>query len=103
VTKSPAEKGDFKGQMLTVLQTQSPKLAALIQNSSVEIEEKTVRITVDQDFSRNLLVNSKDLVEKIMKKILKRDVSLLVETGEKKKENNLENAIRALFDGEEVR
>jgi DNA polymerase-3 subunit gamma/tau len=102
--KDGAEKGDIKQQLLTVLQTQSPKLAALIQKSSVEVKENEVRITVDQEFSQKILAGGKDLLQTIMKKILKHDVTLLVEVGENiKKENNLENAIRALFDGEEVR
>lgn len=104
VAKNPSDKGDFRQQLIAVLQRQSPKLAALIQNSSLEVEEKTARITVEQDFSRKLLMDSRGLIEKISKQILNRDITLLVEVGEnKKKENNLENAIRALFDGEEVR
>lgn len=104
VTKDRADKGDFKQQLLAVLQAQSPKLSALIQKSSVEVKENNVRVTVDQEFSRKILTGSKDLLETIMKKILTRDVTLLVEVGENiKKENNLEDAIRALFDGEEVR
>lgn len=97
-------RGDLKQQLLAVLQAKSPKLAALIQKSSLETDEKNVRITVDQEFSRKILVDSGHLLQAVLKKILKRDIDLLVEVAEnKKKENNLENAIRALFDGEEVR
>ncbi len=97
-------KGGLKEQLLAVLQAKSPKLAALIQKSSLKTDEKSVRITVDQEFSRKILVDSGHLLQAVLKKILKRDIALRVEVAENKKnENNLENAIRALFDGEEVR
>ncbi len=99
-----ASASDFNDELQKALQVQSPKLSALIQSSSIEVEGKNVRITVDQDFSRKLLMSSKDILEKTLKQVLKHDVVLQVDVGQNvKKDNNLEDAIRALFDGEEVR
>ncbi len=99
-----ASANDFSDELQKALQVQSPKLSALIQSSSIEVEGKNVRITVDQDFSRKLLMSSKDILEKTLKQVLKHDVVLQVDVGQNvKKDNNLEDAIRALFDGEEVR
>ena len=103
-TNDRGERGDFKQELVRLLQAQSPKLAALIEKSSVVVEENNVRITADHDFVGKMILNSRSILEENFKRLLKRTVGLQVDVGEKlKKENSLEDTIRALFDGEEVR
>jgi len=98
-----ADPGDIKQEILKVLQVQSPKLAALVQNSAVKVDGPNLHIGVENDFSKTALVASQGVLEAIFKKVLKHDIAMHVEVADKKKENNLEETIRALFDGEEVR
>jgi len=103
-TNDRRDKGDFKQELVKLLQAHSPKLAALIEKSSVVVEENNVRITADHDFVGKMILNSRSILEETFKKLLKRTVGLQVDVGENvKKENSLEDTIRALFDGEEVR
>ncbi len=103
-TNDQGDRGDFKQELVKLLQVHSPKLAALIEKSSVVVEENNVRITADHDFVGKMILNSRSILEETFKKLLKRTVGLQVDVGENvKKENSLEDTIRALFDGEEVR
>jgi len=98
-----ANPGDIKQEILRVLQVQSPKLAALVQNSIVQVDGSNLCIRVENDFSKTALVAGQGILEAVFKKVLKHDIAMNVEVADKKKENNLEETIRALFDGEEVR
>jgi DNA polymerase-3 subunit gamma/tau len=103
-TNDRADRSDFKQELVSALQAQSPKLAALIEKSSVAVEQNNVRITADHDFVGKMLLSSRSILEATFKKLLKHEVGLQVDVGQNvKKENSLEDTIRALFDGEEVR
>ena len=95
---------DFKQVAFEALQSQSPKLAALVHKSPVIIDGKDVSIKVNNEFTQKHLLQSKKTIEKVFGKILNQEIELHVEVAEhEKKENDLENTIRVLFDGEEVR
>jgi DNA polymerase-3 subunit gamma/tau len=95
---------NMKQDILNTLQTHSPKLAALLHHSSMKIEGKKVVINAENDFAQKQLLQSKGLLERIFKKVLKHECNLTVGVVDRvKQENNIEDTIRALFDGEEVR
>ncbi|UCD20247.1 MAG: DNA polymerase III subunit gamma/tau [candidate division WOR-3 bacterium] len=95
--------GNIKEAILRVLQVQIPKLAALIQGSAVTADGAYVCISVKDDFAKSTLMSNQGVLQTILKKLLNRDVSIRVVVANEKKANNLEETIRALFDGEEVR
>jgi DNA polymerase-3 subunit gamma/tau len=103
VQREDANPGDIKQEILKVLQVQSPKLAALVQNAAMKVDGSNLHIGVENDFSRKTLLASQGFLEAIFKKVLKHEIDLHVDVAGKTKENNLEETIRALFDGEEVR
>jgi DNA polymerase-3 subunit gamma/tau len=95
---------DFKQDIFKALQVRSPKLAALVHKSVVKVVGKDVSITADNEFTQKQLLQSKEVLETVFKKVLNQEANLNVAVAENtKKENNLENTIRVLFDGEEVR
>ena len=95
---------DVKQKIMKALQAHSPKLAALVHKSEVKVEGNEVAITAENDFVQQQLQQGKDLLAAVLKKVLKQEPKLQVGIAEKaRKENSLEDTIRALFDGEEVR
>jgi len=103
-TEEPTNRADIKHVILEALQAQSPKLAALVHKSDIKIEGKDVALTTENDFIKQQLLQSKDLLQAVLKKVLQQEPNLQVDVEEKpKKENSLEDTIRVLFDGEEVR
>jgi hypothetical protein len=97
-------RGDLKEELVRMLQIESPKLAAIVHNSSIKRDGKAIAITVANDFAEKQLMHSKKPLEKIFKNLLQEDCTLHVYIAdEAKKENNLEDTIRVLFDGEEVK
>ncbi len=95
---------DFKQIAFKALLARSPKLAALVHKSPVTVDGKDVSIKVDNEFTQKQLLQSKKIIETVFGKILNQEAKLHVLVAEtKEKENDLENTIRVLFDGEEVR
>ena len=95
---------DTKQEILNILQAQSPKLAALLHHSSLKIDGKKIVISAENDFAQKQLLQSKGLLEKVFEKVLQHDCTLAVSIIDSvKQDNNIEDTIRALFDGEEVR
>ncbi len=97
-------RGDLKEELVKILQVESPKLAAIVHNSAIKRDGKAIAIAAANDFAEKQLVHSKKLLETIFKNLLKEDCTLQVHVADEvKKENNLEDTIRVLFDGEEVK
>jgi len=95
---------DTKQEILNTLQTHSPKLAALLHHSSMKIDGKKIVINAENDFAQKQLLQSKELLERVFKEVLRHECRLAVGVVDSvKQENNIEDTIRALFDGEEVR
>jgi hypothetical protein len=68
------------------------------------MDGKDVAITADSEFTQKQLLQGKGTIESVLKKMLSDESSLRVEVADNaKKENSLEDTIRVLFDGEEVR
>jgi DNA polymerase III gamma/tau subunit len=102
--ETKTNKGDFKQEIFSALKVRSPKLAALVHKSAVKIDGKDVAITADSEFTQKQLLQGKGTIESVLKKVLSDESSLRVEVADNaKKENSLEDTIRVLFDGEEVR
>ena len=96
--------GDLKQEILKALQARSPKLAALIHRSTLDIDGRSVSVTVENDFAQKQLLRSKEILTSVLKKVLNQEPNLHVGVSENvKKENSIEDTIRVLFDGEEVR
>jgi len=96
--------GDLKQEILKALQARSPKLAALIHRSTLDIDGRSVSVTVENDFAQKQLLRSKEILTSVLKKVLNQEPDLHVGVSENvKKENSIEDTIRVLFDGEEVR
>jgi DNA polymerase-3 subunit gamma/tau len=96
--------GDVKQKILDALQAQSPKLAALIHQSSVKVEGKDVFINAENDFAQKQLERSKEILQAILKNVLNHECTMHLGIAEnQKKGNDLEDTIRVLFDSEEVR
>jgi len=99
-----ANHGDLKQEILKALQARSPKLAALIHRSTLDIDGRSVSVTVENDFAQKQLLRSKEILTSVLKKVLNQEPNLHVGvSGNVKKENSIEDTIRVLFDGEEVR
>jgi DNA polymerase-3 subunit gamma/tau len=99
-----ANHGDLKQEILKALQARSPKLAALIHRSTLDIDGRSVSVTVENDFAQKQLLRSKEILTSVLKKVLNQEPNLHVGVSENvKKENSIEDTIRVLFDGEEVR
>ena len=102
--ENTAPKNDFKQEIFNALKVRSPKLAALVHKSAIKVDGKDVSITADSEFTQKQLLQGKGTIEGILKKVLSHESSLHVDVAENtKKENSLEDTIRVLFDGEEVR
>jgi DNA polymerase-3 subunit gamma/tau len=102
--KNTTDKNDFKQEIFSALQVRSPKLAALVHKSAVKMDGKNVSITADNEYTQKQLLQSKGTIESVLKKVLSPESNLRVEVAENaKKDNSLEDKIRVLFDGEEVR
>jgi DNA polymerase-3 subunit gamma/tau len=96
--------GDLKQQILKALQARSPKLAALMHQSTLDINGRDVSVTVENDFAQKQLLRSKEIIASVLKQVLDQEPNLHVGVSENtKKENSIEDTIRVLFDGEEVR
>ena len=99
-----ANHGDLKQEILKALQARSPKLAALIHRSTLDIDGRSVSVIVENDFAQKQLLRSKEILTSVLKKVLNQEPNLHVGvSGNVKKENSIEDTIRVLFDGEEVR
>jgi DNA polymerase-3 subunit gamma/tau len=102
--ETKTNKSDFKQKIFSALKVRSPKLAALVHKSAVKMDGKDVAITADSEFTQKQLLQGKGTIESVLKKMLSDESSLRVEVADNaKKENSLEDTIRVLFDGEEVR
>jgi DNA polymerase-3 subunit gamma/tau len=103
-TKNSAQGVDIKQEIFKKLQAHSPKLAALIHKSKIKVNGKDVFITAENDFVRQQFLSSRKALEAAVTKVLHQEVHLQVDVAqETKKGNSLEDTIRVLFDGEEVR
>jgi DNA polymerase-3 subunit gamma/tau len=98
------QRSDTKQEIFKSLQAQSPKLAALVHNSEITVQGKNVSIMVENDFTQQQLLQGKKVLEAAIREVLHQEPDLKVVVGEKPKQgNSLEDTIRVLFDGEEVR
>lgn len=102
--KNEVNVSDIKEKIFIALQKTSPKLAGVIKKADIRRDGNKIAILVENDFSKNQLLNSKGIIESVLREILKIDCSLNVQLGvASPKENDLVNTIKVLFDGEEMR
>jgi DNA polymerase-3 subunit gamma/tau len=104
VQEKNTNKDDFKQRLFRALQSHSPKLAALVHKSGIKVMGQDVSIIAENEFTQKQLLQSKKEIENVLEKVLGRETSLSVQVAENdKKAHSLEDTIRVLFDGEEVR
>jgi len=95
---------NFKEKLHHALQISSPKLAGIIQKSRVDNDGNNLIITVENEFSKNQLLNNQGILESVLKKVMHLDCRLNIQLNqEPKKEDEFINTIKTMFDGEEVR
>jgi len=86
------------------MQSFSPKLAGIVCDADLNKSGKDVIISAKSDFSRKQLEENKKTLESVLKTLLPGEFTLTIDmTEQKEKKNNLAEAIKNLFDGEEVK
>jgi DNA polymerase-3 subunit gamma/tau len=85
------------------LQEKSPTLAGIIRRAEVKKQGNRIAIIADSDFSKEKILASKKNVEQILKKLTGTDVTLTVEVVQSRKEDDIINTLKVMFDGEEIR
>jgi stress-induced morphogen len=102
--RAPIDSSDLKMKLLGSLQKKSPKLAGIVQKSAVVEDTHTVIITVEDEFSEKQLINNRGIVESIVKEKVNPEHTLTIQrTHGTKRGNGFVDAIKTMFDGEEVR
>ena len=95
---------NIKEKISAALQKNSPKLAGIIHKAEVEKNGNNLIISVDNEFSKQQLSNSREILDTTLKKVLNFDYSITIQLAkEPKEENSLAKTIKAMFDSEEVR
>ncbi len=103
-TTNPEGKVNLKEKLFERVQSFSPKLAGIVCDADFNKSGKDVIISAKSDFSRRQLEENKKALESALKNLLPGEFTLTIDmTEQKEKKNNLAEAIKDLFDGEEVR
>lgn len=93
-----------KNRFIKHLGRKSPKLAAIIYQTEVELNGKNLEILANSDFQQKELLDNKKILNEATKDIFGEDVSLHIKLGAAQKNStNLADTIKTMFDGEEVR
>jgi DNA polymerase-3 subunit gamma/tau len=104
VIPAPNNTNDLKSKLLESLQKKSPKLAGVVQKSAVTEDAHHVIITVEDEFSEKQLIDNRRIVELIVKEKVNPKHTLIIQrTHGTKKVNGFVDAIKTMFDGEEIR
>lgn len=104
--KNPSEpkKSDIKSILINILQPKNPRLAGVVRKSQVSINEDTVKVIVDSDFSYRQLHSKLSTMISQLRKALQKDIKVELHKEKKeRKDSDLVKNIKGLFDGEEVR
>ncbi len=95
---------DTKKLLSSILEKNNPKLAGIIHKAEIEEDKNNLIILVENEFSQRELLNNRETLTSIVKKTLNADYDVTIQLCQTpKKENNLINTIKVMFDGEEVR
>jgi len=93
-----------KERLVVQLSKKSPKLAAIIYQTEVELNGKIVKILVKNEFQQKALIDNQKILSEALKNILGEDFNLDIKIGEPQKNSeSLADTIKTMFDGEEVR
>ncbi len=94
---------DIKKEIVNALEESSPKLAALVRSAVVSVEGADVHINAKDDFARNMLSASQSALEEILRRSLKKNITVRFDLAARKVDNNFEDKIKTQFNAEEVR
>lgn len=93
-----------KERLISHLGRKSPKLAAIIYQTEVELNGEDLEIRVNNEFHHRALIENKKVLDEVMKEVFGEGFSLHVKLSESQKnKTNLADTIKTMFDGEEVR
>ncbi|MGB9720782.1 MAG: DNA polymerase III subunit gamma/tau [bacterium] len=96
--------GSNKDKLIAQVSKKSPKLAAIILQTDVELNGMSLEITARNEFQKKELLNNQKIINEALKNILGEGFSLDIKIGEAKENpDSLEHTIKTMFDGEEVR
>ncbi|MEO0184374.1 MAG: DNA polymerase III subunit gamma/tau [candidate division WOR-3 bacterium] len=98
--------GGSKDQLVAQVSKKSPKLAAIIHQTDIELNGTILDIVVRNEFQKKELLNTNNqkIINEALKNILGEGFSLNIKIGEAKENaESLEQTIKTMFDGEEVR
>ena len=104
-TSNPGKKSnDPPDVLLGLLQHKHPQLAGVMKKARIAMQEDTMHIKVDNEFSYRQIEGKLQALTKQLQDALQRDITiqLSIETKERK-DNDLVKNIKGLFDSEEVR
>jgi len=102
--RASLDTSDLKRKIFDPLQKKSPKLAGIVQKSTIAEDAHNVIITVEDEFSEKQLIDNHRIIESIVKEKINPNHSLIIQRTRKTKQvNGFVDAIKTLFDGEEVR
>jgi DNA polymerase-3 subunit gamma/tau len=103
-THATIDTNDLKTKLLASLQKKSPKLAGIVQKSAVTEDAHKVIITVGDEFSEKQLIDNRRIIELIVKEKVNPQHTLIIQrTHGTKQANGFVDAIKTMFDGEEIR
>jgi len=102
---NPGAVGDVKTAVIAVLQRTSPRLAGIVQKSTLIKEGSTVTILSEVESLVKELQNQKTIINEALKKIAGPEANLVIglAPASKKDADTLADKIITMFDGEEVR
>ncbi len=93
-----------KDRLIVQVSKKSPKLAAIIHQTEIELNEKILDIIVDNDFQKNELLKNQNILDEALNNIFGKGYSLNIRCGKTQKNStSLADTIKTMFDGEEVR
>lgn len=93
-----------KERLITHLGRKSPKLAAIIYQTEVELNGENLEILVNNEFQRRALIENQKVLDEVMKDVFGEGFSLHITLSESQKNSTkLTDTIKTMFDGEEVR
>ncbi len=93
-----------KERLINQLSRKSPKLAAIIYQTEVELNGEKLEILVNNEFQHRALMENQKVLDEAMEHVFGEGFSLHIKLSEaQKNKTNLADTIKTMFDGEEVR
>ncbi|MGQ9464553.1 MAG: DNA polymerase III subunit gamma/tau [bacterium] len=93
-----------KERLIAHLGKKSPKLAAVLYQTEIELNGKTLEIMFNNEFQQKALIDNQKTISEALKDTFGEDYTLHIRPVEShKNSSSLADTIKSMFDGEEVR